>query len=353
MASIEKAAASYGRLMSCEIVNGPVDPYEVGLLVAQAYPERIASARPGNNAQFQLANGRYAMAGHQDSLAHEAWLAVAHVDARDGLGKIFLAAPLNPKDLAPMVKEQEIITWDTRKGGLIASKDLRIGNIVLSSTPLKTPGEEHLTQAICNAIQKEGKNLLNWDERVQNWQNRVLSLRSWRPDEGWPDVSTETLLQIPEEWLAPYLKGVKKPEDLKKLHLAEILHYSLTWDQQQDLDRLAPQVLEVPSGSKVPLEYKTNGEAPVLAVRLQQMFGLAETPRVNDNQIPVLLHLLSPSNRPVQVTRDLKNFWNSTYFEVKKELKRRYPKHSWPEDPWTAEAIKGVRRKPDQGSSGG
>ncbi|HCS19659.1 MAG TPA: ATP-dependent helicase HrpB [Bacteroidetes bacterium] len=344
MGRIEKVAESYLRIFDLAADNGPVDAYECGLLIAHAFPERIASSRPGNNSQFQLANGRYAQAGPKDDLGHEPWLAVAHLDARDGLGKIFMAAPLNPKDLAPMVKQEKVITWDTRKGGLIASMDLRIGSIILQSKPLPEPDAQHLNDAICKALRSEGQNLLNWDEATTQWQNRVMSMRKWQPAEGWPEVSTEALLLVVEDWIAPYLAGVKKPEDLKKIKLAEILPYTLSYEQQQKLDEFAPASLKVPSGSLIQIQYQANGDAPILSVRLQQVFGLAETPRINGGEIPVVMELLSPANRPVQTTRDLKNFWDSTYFEVKKELKRRYPKHSWPDDPWTAPALKGVRR---------
>ena len=207
---IEKIAASYRKMLNVEIDNGPVDVFETGLLLAFAYPERIAFARPGNNAQFQLANGKYAVAGHKDDLAHEPWLAVAHMDLRDGLGKIFLAAPLNPKDLLPMVKEQDVIIWDTRKGGLIAAKELKIGSIVLQSKPLSNPSSENLIQAISNALKLEGENLLDFNEDVIQLQNRISSLAKWNPKEEWPDTSTETLLNTNKEWLGPYLKDVKK-----------------------------------------------------------------------------------------------------------------------------------------------
>ncbi|MEM6829791.1 MAG: ATP-dependent helicase C-terminal domain-containing protein, partial [Bacteroidota bacterium] len=342
---IEKIAGSYRQLFDAEVDNGPFDPYELGLLLTYAFPERIAFARPGNNAQFKLANGRIAMAGHKDDLAHESWLAVANMDARQGMGKIFLAAPLNPKDLASRVKDQEVIAWDTEEGGLIASKDLRIGSIVLKSTPLPDPDPSHLEQAISEAIKKEGSNLLDWNEDVEQLQNRLLSLRKWRPGENWPDISTDTLLQTNEEWLAPYLSGIRTPQDLKKINLAEVITYSLDTDVQQKLKELAPEKMKVPSGSSIQIMYRDNGEAPVLAARIQELFGMAKTPTVNEGANPLLVHLLSPGFKPVQVTSDLNNFWNETYFEVRKELKRRYPKHDWPDDPWTAEAIRGVRRK--------
>lgn len=342
---IEKIAASYRRMFDAQPDNGLVDPYETGLILSYAYPERIAFARPGNNAQFQLANGKYAMAGHRDDLAHEPWLAVAHIDARDGMGMIFMASPLNPRDLASRVKEQEVITWDTRKGGLIATRDLRIGSIVLQSKPLPDPDESHLVQAISDALKKEGQNLLDFNEQVEQWQNRVLSLRKWNPQQSWPDVSTPTLLITNKEWLAPYLDQVKKPEDLEKIDLREILHHSLDYDKQQALDRLAPVRLEVPSGSSIKLAYRADGEPPVLSVRLQELFGLADTPKINEGKVPVLMQILSPGYKPVQLTADLKSFWNSAYFEVKKDLKRRYPKHHWPDDPWKAEAVRGVKKK--------
>lgn len=342
---IEKTASSYRKLFHIDADNTPFDDYEVGFLLANAFPERIACARPGNNAQFQLANGKYAQTSHKDELANEAWLAIANLDARDGMGKIHLASPLNPRDLAPLVKTKEIIHWDTRNGGLIASLDLRIGSIVLQSKPLLKPDPKHLISAINEAIRKEGKHLLNFDEEVQQWQSRILSLKKWNPHENWPDVTTDTLLLTNNEWLTPYLSNIKKPDELKKLNLKDILHYSLQHNQQEELDKLAPTTIDVPSGSKIKVQYSEFGEAPILAVRLQELFGLPESPKLNNEKQTVLLHLLSPGFKPVQVTTDLKSFWNTTYHEVKKELKGKYPKHAWPDDPWTAEALRGVKRK--------
>ena len=343
---IEKVAESYRRMLDAEIDNGPVDDYETGLLLAFTYPERIAFARPGNNAQFQLANGKIATAGHRDNLANEPWLAVAHIDTRDGLGKIFMASPLNPKDLLPMVKEVEVIQWDTRKGGLIASKDLRIGSIVLQSKPIASPSEKHLIEAISNAIKNEGESLLNFDDDFKQLQSRILSVCKWNGHKDWPDVSTSELLLHNMDWLGFYLPKVKKPEDLKKINVSEALYAYLSWEQQQELEKLAPSKIKVPSGSNIGIEYYANAETPVLSVRLQEVFGMADTPRVNDGKVSVVMHLLSPGFKPVQVTSDLRSFWDNTYFEVKKELKRRYPKHAWPDEPWTATAVAkgGVKR---------
>ena len=336
---IEKVAESYRKMRNQEVENGPVDDHETGLLLAYTYPERIAFARPGNNAQFQLANGKIAAIGHRDNLANEPWLAVAHIDTRDGLGKIFMASPLNPKDLLPLVKEREVITWDTRKGGLIATKDLRIGSIVLQSKPLAAPSEENLVAAIYNAIKNEGEALLNFDDAFTQLQKRILSLCKWNQYKDWPDVSTDELLLNNMDWLGFYLPKVKRPDDLKKINLSEALLQYLTWEQQQTLNTLAPAKINVPSGSNIVIEYLANGETPILSVRLQEVFGMADTPTINNGKIPLVLHLLSPGFKPVQVTSDLRSFWNNTYFEVKKELKRRYPKHAWPDDPWTEKAV--------------
>lgn len=342
---VEKLASSYRNMFKVTAENKPVDPWMTGLLLAYAYPERIAAARPGNNAQFQLANGKIAQIGHRDDLAHESWLSVAHVDAREGMGKIWLAAPLNPKDLAPMLKTREVLEWDRKKGGLIAHSEIRIGAIILGKRPLKIFDQSEAKKAILEAIKEEGELLLDWNEEVLQLVNRVQSLRIWNPDQIWPDWSLISLSDSADIWLDPYLTQVKNNEDLKKLNLVEILTSSLSYEKQQELDLLAPKFLSVPSGSKIKIEYQDSGESPLLSVRLQELFGLVETPKVNQGKVNLLIELLSPGFKPVQLTQDLKSFWSNGYFEVKKELKRRYPKHEWPEDPLTAEPIRGVKKR--------
>ena len=182
--------------------------------------------------------------------------------------------------------------------------------------------------------------MLNINEEFLQLQNRILSLKKWNEDASWPDVSLPALLESNSVWLGPYLKDVRKTEDLKKLDLAECLFSSLEYDQQQKLNKLAPRKIEVPSGSKISISYFPNGMNPVLAVRLQEVFGMKDTPLINEGKVKLTMHLLSPGYKPVQITSDLQSFWNNMYKEVKKELQRRYPKHSWPEDPWTAPAVK-------------
>jgi ATP-dependent helicase HrpB len=342
---IEKVASSYRRMFKVEAENSPVDPWQTGLLLAYAYPERIAAARPGNNAQFQLANGKIASIGHRDDLAHESWLAVAHLDAREGMGKIWMAAPLNPKDLMPLVKTKEVISWDRKKGGLVALSEVRIGAIILGSRPLAKVEKGDATQAILQAIREEGEHILNFDEETEQLILRIASLKSWNPSQNWPNWSVASLCENPETWLEPYLSGIAKNEDFKKLNLSQILLYSLDLEQQKQLDDFAPATVAVPSGSKIKIEYRSQGDTPLLSVRLQELFGLLETPKVNNGKVSLLIEMLSPGYKPVQLTQDLKSFWSNGYFEVKKELKRRYPKHEWPEDPILAEAVRGVKRK--------
>lgn len=342
---IEKVAQQYRRLFTIDPENSPVDPWATGLLLAYAYPERIAAARPGNNAQFQLSNGKIAQIGHRDDLAHESWLAVAHVDARESMGKIWLASPLNPKDLAPMLKTREVLEWDRKKGGLIAQSEIRIGAIILGTRPLKTFDKSLAKAAILEAIREEGEHLLDWNEETMQLIFRVQSLKKWNPDQSWPEWSVPQLCEHAEDWLEPYLDSILKNEDLRKLNISQILLHSLSFELQQQLETLVPTRLQVPSGSQIKIDYQADGQTPRLSVRLQELFGLLETPRINQSQIPILIEILSPGFKPVQLTQDLKSFWANGYFEVRKELKRRYPKHEWPDDPISADAVRGVRRK--------
>lgn len=342
---IERAASQYRAMFNSDVDNDTFDRFDTGVLLVQAYPERIASARRGNNAQFQLSNGSLAMASHTDDLAHEPWLAIASLNASEGMGRIFLASPLNPRDLQPMVKLRENISWNTKKGGLIAQQELRIGNIILQSKPIQNVDKQLANEVICNAIKREGEVLLDFSDKVEQLQNRVMSLRCWHPEAGWPDMSTQNMIATCDDWLSPYLNGIKTVEALKRLDIYEPMLYHLDYQQQQQLNHLAPLFIEVPSGSHITLQYQANGTSPVLAVRLQEMFGLAETPTVDDGRQQVLMHLLSPGFKPVQITADLRSFWDNAYFDVKKELKARYPKHVWPDNPWAEPAIRGVKRK--------
>ncbi|HSZ25392.1 MAG TPA: ATP-dependent helicase C-terminal domain-containing protein, partial [Cytophagaceae bacterium] len=278
-------------------------------------------------------------------LMHERWLAVAHLDAGNNEGRIYMAAPLNPKDILHLSYTKEVMHWDTQKGLLVAQSEKRIGEITVERTPLEKIPEEDRIKIMCEVVKKEGLLLLSWSEENIQWQARIMNLKSWRPTENWPDLSSEYLTNHTEEWLAPYLSGIRKREDFQKLDMTSILQSILPWSMSQQMEMLVPEKIKVPSGSVLPLKYFSDGNIPVLAVRLQEMFGLLDTPVINEGRTKVMLHLLSPGYKPVQVTQDLKSFWKNTYPEVRKELRMRYPRHYWPEDPWTAEAVRGAKKR--------
>lgn len=342
---IERIAANWRRIFKLNVDNSIPPDSEVGRLIAEAYPERIAQQQDKQSERYKLANGRIVKLPSHDALARERWLAVAHLDAGSTEGKIFLAAPLDETDLQHRATEVETVTWDVTRGMVVAQLEKRIGNTVLSSKLLVKIPEANRINVLLAALREEGMKLLGWDAAHTEWQSRVLSARTWRPDEAWPDVSTENLLTTADVWLTPYLNNITKRSELQKLDLLNILTGLLPWDLQPKLDKVAPVRLTVPSGSQIKLDYYSDGRAPVMEVRLQEMFGLLETPAINEGRIKILLHLLSPGYKPVQVTQDLKSFWQTTYHEVRKELRMRYPKHHWPEDPWTAEAVRGVKRR--------
>ena len=342
---IERSVQSWRKIFLLKSSDYEFDADAIGLLIAAAYPERIAKLVDAASARYRMANSRNVRLHENDVLVKEEWLAVAHADAGVGEGRIYWAAPLNPQLLTDRMEQHVRIRWDEGKGILLQQEEMRIGSLIVSSKPLKDVNEELRTKALCGAVRKEGFKLLNWDEGCEQWQARILSIKQWRPTEEWPDVSMEGLLETIEEWLPFYLKNVKRREDFKKIPLQEVLNTILPWEQSQVLAKLAPTHIDVPSGSSIALEYKTDASSPVLSVRLQELFGLTDTPTVNEGRTKVMIHLLSPGYKPVQVTQDLKSFWANTYPEVRKELRMRYPRHSWPEDPWNAEAVRGVKRK--------
>jgi len=280
-----------------------------------------------------------------DPLMHSEWIVVAQLDAGSGEGKIFLAAPVHEDDLKDLIKVVEVIRWDSSRGVVEGVEEKRIGNLMLGKKPLGKIPDAKRAEVICKALQEEGLRLLNWQETNTQWQNRILSLRKWRPEENWPDVSDEWLLRNVQDWLTPFLLNVNNRADLQRLDLQVMLTSLLLWENQSRLEVLAPSRIEVPSGSMISVQYFSEGKPPIMEVRLQECFGLLDTPAVNEGRVKITMHLLSPGYKPVQVTQDLKSFWNTTYHEVKKELKRRYPKHSWPEDPWSAKAVRGVVRR--------
>ena len=311
----------------------------LGKLLVLAYPDRVAGQREGSNGRYRLAGGRGAKLPLGDPLSRHPYLAVAHLDGGGSEGVIYLAAPLALADLRQVLahdcRHLDRLAWDSATESVVARREERLGELLLDSRPLHRPDPDATIAAMLEGIGRLGLAVLPWTTKLRDWQARVLCVGEWRPLEGWPDVSDETLLERRSEWLGPFLTGLSRRDHLSQLDLETALTSQLNWEQRQALEQLAPSHCWVPSGSRHPLCY-TPGLAPVLAVKLQELFGLADTPRVADGQVPVTLHLLSPARRPIQVTSDLRSFWERTYPEVKKELKGRYPKHPWPDDPWTA-----------------
>jgi ATP-dependent helicase HrpB len=339
-ARIDQAAQRWRQLLkvAAALKTAP-DSTSIGLLLALAYPDRVARRREGIADRYQLANGRGARLAAGDPLMNRDWLAVAQLDAGTSEGRIWLAAPVDPADLAThlaaRVRTFVEVHWDERQAAVIARREQRLGALALSSKPLIDADPEALRQALLTGMRQLGLHCLPWTPDLRDWQVRLLSLRRWFPDESWPDLSDAWLMDHLAEWLGPWLEGVTRREHLLRLDLAAALHNLLDHRRRTALDELAPTHLSVPSGSRIRLRYLP-GESPVLAVKLQELFGLMDTPRIAGGRIPVTLHLLSPAQRPIQVTQDLRGFWERTYAEVKKELKGRYPKHPWPDDPWTA-----------------
>lgn len=342
---IERLAKNWRKIFNINVNNEPVDHFKVGLLLAGAYPDRIAQQTEKNSDRYKLAGGKVVRLPSHDGLSREEFLTVADLDGGSGEGKIFLAAPVDKKDLYHLAQETEVIRWDDDFNRLVATSEKKIGPLTLEHKPLHDISSEKRIASLCSVIREKGLKFIGWGEDHITWQSRVMSLRSWRPEETWPDVSEIYLLSTIETWLAPFLPDIKKQSDFHRLNLLEIVSTVLPWALQSKLDILAPLRVQVPSGSWIKLKYFMEGSNPVIEVRLQEVFGLLETLRVNEGRMPVLMHLLSPGFKPVQVTKDLYSFWKNTYAEVRKELRVRYPKHHWPEDPWTAQAVRGAKRK--------
>ena len=348
---IAKIAAEYRRMAHTDEENRDPAPTEVGLLVAHAYPERIAHST-NSIGSYRLASGANVQLDATDQQSAHSWIAIASLHSAPGAtGRVFLAAPLDPEDLnAEFVKEVDNISWDTKQGSVVMQREKRIGKLMLSEKPIHDADKEQVKSIVCEAMKKDGLTMMAWSEKaVEQVQRRVAQVAAWHPELALPDVSTEHLLSTAADWLPFYLEEggrVKSSvQELRKLNLAEIIGNLLPYEAQQEVDRLAPTHIEVPTGSRIRIDYRTGAEAPVLSVRLQECFGMERTPCVDDGKQPVLMELLSPGFKPVQLTQDLASFWQGTYFEVRKELRRRYPKHYWPENPLEAEAVRGVKRK--------
>ena len=364
---IAQIAQEYRRMLRIKEDNGEIDAEEVGSLIAQAYPERIARA-VDNIGNFRMANGNTVFIDKSDAMSAQEWIAIASLNSAScnesasgksvsgnsvsgndagGKGKVFLCAPIAVRDLP--FTEVENISWDSKAGMVKMQMEQRIGKLVIDSKPIQNADKQQIIDIICTAARKDGLSMFDWNESVQRLQRRVAKVSEWHPELEIPDLSTEKLLSTAADWLPFYLDDAGRVRtsisEMKKINLEEALWALIPYDVQQEIERLAPTHLRVPSGSNIRIDYRQGAEAPVLSVRLQECFGMTETPTVNDGKQPLLMELLSPGFKPMQLTQDLHSFWEGTYFEVRKELKRRYPKHFWPENPLESEAVRGVKKK--------
>ena len=326
--------------------SGHWDDADVGTLLALAFPDRVAQRRAGSEGRYLLCNGSGAALPKGDSLYDEPYLAVAELEGQPPEYRIVRAAPLSldavRTDFGEQLVRESLVAWDERSRGVKAVQRTRLGAITLEEKPQRDPDPEAVRAILLEQLQRAGAGAWPWRESVLKLRERLAFVHHHEPT-TWPDVSDTALEDTLAEWLGPHLDGVRTWAQLEQVDWYEALFSLVPWARRVAFDRLAPTHVEVPSGSRIALDYG-DPVAPVLAVKLQEVFGWTTTPTVCDGRVPLTLHLLSPAQRPVQVTRDLAGFWKSSYFEVRKELRGRYPRHPWPDDPLTAEATR--RAKP-------
>lgn len=319
-----------------------------GLLLAFAYPDRIGRARSGDSGRYVFSGGRGAALPGPSALARSEFIVAADLGLLDRDARIHLAAPIDRRlleeHLGHLAVTEDEVAWDQRTESVLARRVRRLDSLVLAEEPLHHLPAGRVVPVVLEGIRSLGLACLPWTRDLEQWRERVALVRAHAGAAGesaWPDVADAALLANLEQWLAPWLEGVTRREHLSRVDLRGALHALLDWNRQRELDQLAPTHLAVPSGSRVAIDYA--GGVPTLSVRLQEVFGLTETPRVAGGRVPVTMELLSPARRPVQVTRDLASFWSRGYADVRKELKGRYPKHYWPDDPYAAVPTRKVR----------
>jgi ATP-dependent helicase HrpB len=320
----------------------------IGRMLAWAYPDRIGQRRSGPAGRFLLANGRGAFFPCPEPLAAADYIVAAELDGERRDARVFLAAACELTaildDFGHVLDAREVIAWDKHTAAVKAERSLCLGALALKTEPLNHPDRTLAAAALMEGIRQTGIGCLPWSPSLRRWQERVLFLgRAMGAEADWPDVSDRALTNSLERWLKPHISGITRISGLKSVDLGAALGGLLPWQKRRQLDEWAPTHLEVPSGSRIRVDY--SGEVPIMAVRVQEMFGCTDTPRVAGGRQPVLMHLLSPAGRPVQVTQDLASFWAGSYHQVKKEMRGRYPKHHWPEDPITAMPTSRVRKK--------
>jgi ATP-dependent helicase HrpB len=327
---------------------------DVGVVLAFAYPDRIGRRRPGTEGRYTLANGRGAYFAEPQGLAKNELIVAVDLDDRERDARILIASPLTRAEIEQHLPERlrraESVEWSSREQAVIARRTLQLDSIVLEEKPLPDVLPEAARAAMLTGIRELGMDALPWTRESRDLQARIEFARKLQGSDNaansWPAVSDADLAASVETWLAPWLDNVTRKEHMSRIPLIDVLRALLPWDQQRELDALAPTHLQVPSGSQIRIDY-LDQSAPAISVRLQEVFGLDATPRIGNGRIPVTFKLLSPAQRPVQVTRDLASFWRGSYADVRKDMRGRYPKHYWPENPLEAQPTRGVRRRPE------
>ncbi|MFI8417887.1 ATP-dependent helicase HrpB [Serratia sp. NPDC078593] len=319
---------------------GQIDVSLAPRLLAQAFADRIAQRR-GQDGRYLLANGMGASMDHDDGLSRTPWLIVPHLlqGANSPDARILLALPIDIDALATqlpsVVHQQTAVEWDEEKGTLRAWRRQQIGRLTLRAQPLAKPADDELQQALIDWVRAQGLTVLNWDTAAEQLRLRLHCAQRWLPDVEWPTVDDDALVASLERWLLPSLNGIRDLRGLRQVNIAEALSRLLDWQQKQRLDNALPTHYTVPTGSRLPIRYHADNP-PLLPVRLQEMFGEQRSPMLAEGRIAVVLELLSPAHRPLQITGDLAAFWQGAYRDVQKEMKGRYPKHVWPDDPANA-----------------
>ncbi len=320
----------------------------IARLLLCAFPDRVAQRREDGEGRYVMRQGRGVKLSLMSLAAQSPYMVAAVVDKGEkAQGTVHMAEPLTEgiirEELAGEIETLRRLEWDRQEGRIVAVMEERLGAITLSERPAKPTGEE-VAELLCEAIRSKAAKI-NFGREARQFQARVRLMRDAFPEENWPDLSEDALLAASRNWLLPWLSGIRGADDLAALNILPALQERLSWRERRLLNERAPATICVPSGRHIPIDY-ISGEIPVLAVKLQEMFGLADTPAIAEGRVKLLLHLLSPARRPVQITQDLKQFWNSVYPQVKKELKGRYPKHPWPDDPWNAAPTQKTKGRP-------
>ena len=342
LAAIDQQAKAWRRRLRCEAAPPKDAPnHRLGDLLAHAFPDRIGVQHPSDARRYALSNGRSARVFDDSALYGEPWIVASELrfEARDGL--VLRGAPVDEsrlqREFPERFVEEDTVRWDAAARALVARRERRFDRIVLESKPAGRPDPARAAQALTDAVRELGLESLPWTEGLKQWLERLRCLREWLPELGWPEASDDALLDSVDEWLKPAFQGKARLDALSEEALGDALKSRLDWALKQKMDALAPRRITVPSGMERPITY-AHGERPVLAAKLQELFGLADTPRIADGRVPLTLHLLSPGGAPLAITQDLKSFWNNAYPDVRKDMKGRYPRHPWPDDPWTATA---------------